>query len=911
MSAAAAVKLTEGAIWKICERELVGESEVKPIVQVVDMKMVKTPGNQNQNPGGAGAVERERQRFRMVLSDGTHMQQGMLATQHNHLVDSGRLQKGSIIRMNHFVCSPVKDRLIIVIVDLDVVLDKQDLIGEPVMAKVPGSEAAKPSLPTPSLQNTHGGSYSSNIDQGRYPATSAAPSYGNAAPSYGNAAPIAPVYSNTEPGVPRSAQFGGSYTNQNMGFHNNTNEFQRSPVNTYAHQPRPSYQQPPPMYMNRGPVAKNEAPPRIIPIAALNPYQNRWTVKARVTAKGELRHYNNPRGDGKVFSFDLLDSDGGEIRVTCFNAVADQFYNQIETGKVYLISRGTLKPAQKNFNHLRNDHEIYLETTSIVQPCIEDDNQIPRQQFHFHPISDVEGMESNSIVDVIGVVHSINPVTSIMKKNGSETQKRTLHLKDESGRSVELTLWGSFCNAEGQRLQILCDSGQYPVLAVKSGRISEFNGKAVGTISTSQLFIEPDIEEARRLKEWFEREGKTAPTVSISREMTSMGRTDARKTVSQIKDEKLGTSEKPDWITISANIAYIKLDNFCYTACPIVIGDRQCNKKVTNNGDGKWRCDRCDRCVDECDYRYILQIQIQDHTGQAWVTAFQECGEEIMGVSAKELFYLRTEHEDERFGEIIRKVFFTKFIFKLKVKEEIFSDEQRVKSTVVKADKVNFSSEARFLLDLLEKNRADGSGSSDVRSENIVSNSGMKSTLTGNAESMQSSSFVGNHSMGNNAGTGGYRSPVSYTSAVQNGNQYNGARLSMTGPLDMNSSCTSCGRSGHSSGNCPSIMSGPSQTMGGGAYMNRAPGGSGDTCYKCNQTGHWARDCPGLSGVPPAYGSSAATPGGSGDTCYKCNQTGHWARDCPGQSGVPPAYGSSAATPGRYGMVSRERVGGF
>lgn len=766
--------------------------------------------------------------------------------------------------MNNFVCSAVKERLIIVIVDLDVVLDTHDLIGKPVPVKVPGSEAAKPT--TPSLQNMHGGgSYSNSIVQGTYPAT-------GAAPSYGNAASIAPVYSNTEPGVPRSAQFGGCYTNQNMGIRNNTNEFQHSPVNSYVHQPQPSYQQPPPMYMNRGPIAKNEAPPRIIPIAALNPYQNRWTVKARVTAKGELRHYNNPRGDGKVFSFDLLDSDGGEIRVTCFNAVADQFYNQIETSKVYLISRGTLKPAQKNFNHLRNDHEIYLETTSIVQPCIEDDNQIPRQQFHFHSISDVEGMESNSIIDVIGVVHSINPVASIMRKNGSETQKRSLHLKDESGRSVELTLWGNFCNAEGQRLQILCDSGQFPVLAVKSGRVSDFNGKAVGTISTSQLFIEPDIQEAHRLKEWFEREGKTAPTVSISREIASMGRTEARKTISQIKDEKLGTSEKPDWITVSANIGYIKVDNFCYTACPIAIGDRQCNKKVTNNGDGKWRCDRCDRCVDECDYRYILQIQIQDHTGQAWVTAFQESGEEIMGISAKELFYLRTEH-DEKFGEIIRKVFFTKFILKLKVKEEIFSDEQRVKSTIVKADKVNFSSEARFLLDLLDKNRADVSGSADVKLEHLVSNSGMISTSTGNAESMQSSSFAGNYSMGNNAGTGGYRSPANYTSAVQYGNQYNGARLSMTGPLDMNSSCTSCGRSGHSSTNCPSIMSGPSQTMG-GAYVNRPPGGSGDTCYKCNQTGHWARDCPGLSAVPPAYGSSAATPR-------------------------------------RYGMVSRERVGGF
>ncbi|GJT74266.1 replication protein A 70 kDa DNA-binding subunit A-like protein [Tanacetum coccineum] len=61
----------------------------------------------------------------------------------------------------------------------------------------------------------------------------------------------------------------------------------------------------------------------------------RWTIKARVTAKAELRHYNNAKGDGKVFSFDLLDATGGEVRITCFNAVADQFYDQIEAGKVY------------------------------------------------------------------------------------------------------------------------------------------------------------------------------------------------------------------------------------------------------------------------------------------------------------------------------------------------------------------------------------------------------------------------------------------------------------------------------------------------------------------------------------------------------------------------------------------------
>ena len=788
---------------------------------------------------------------------------------------------------------------IIIIIDLDVILEKCDPIGEPkqyvqggnvggvapvarASAPMPssvdhpgtvqgnpqsfgnssltGGSASKPSIAgvTPPY---HANSFSSNSDSGRFAGTNVPPTYGK-----------------LDTGIPASAASTGSYGDQSSGFRNSKVEVSRAPYNASARLPQSTYQPPPPMYTNRGPVARNEAPARIIPIAALNPYQGRWTIKARVTAKGELRHYNNPRGDGKVFSFDLLDSDGGEIRVTCFNAVADQFYNQIETGKVYLISKGSLKPAQKAFNHLRNDHEIFLEATSTVQPCFDDDNSIPRQQFHFRPISDVESMENNAVVDIIGVVSFINPSASIMRKNGTETQKRALHLKDMSGRSVELTLWGNFCNAEGLRLQNMCDSGVFPVLAVKSARVNDFNGKALGTIATSQLFIEPDFPEACKLKEWFDKEGRNTPSVSISREVTTMGRTDVRKTISQIKDERLGTSEKPDWITVCATVSFIKVDNFCYTACPIMIGDRQCNKKVTNNGDGKWRCERCDQSVDECDYRYILQFQIQDHTGLTWVTAFQESGEEIMGIAAKDLYYLKyEEQDDEKFGEIIRGVLFTKYSIKLKVKEETFSDEQRVKSTVVKAEKVNPSSESRFLLDMVEKLKAEDSAF-PVKSENVTSIGGMTSSNSGlgnvgNRQSAPSVNYAGNttSNAGKDFGFPGNQG-VQY-----GGNQYGSSGLGSTG--GMYQSCTSCGGTGHSSGNCPSVMNSPRQSSGGG-YGGRA--------------------------------STGPSAGGATGECYKCHKLGHWARDCPtGMNAVPPAYGSSGVNSGSYGSFAKQRVGGF
>lgn len=860
------VTLSEGAIERICNYE----EGLTACLQVTDIRLI-LPANL-----ATGTPER----YRILLSDGRHSQQGMLAVQMNGLVKSGILQKGSVVRLLQYNCSQIQNRRIIIVTELEVAEEKCDIIGQP--KGYPGlnpGDAKPPALAQSSVDQpgmvsgstlhanpsssagpeckaiTPGGSSPLLHRQERSPSMqSYAGSFTNNLEhrQYGSTARTPLQHHGTEFGGGNS---GPSFVSGSYGLNA---EVPQDPMNPRAHH-HPAYQQPPPMYMNRGPIARNDAAPRTIPIAALNPYQGRWTIKARVTAKSELRHYNNAHGDGKVFSFDLLDADGGEIRVTCFNSVADQFYNQIEAGRVYYISKGSLRPAQKNFNHLHNANEIFLETTSIVQPCFEDDTKIPKQQFHFCPISDVEGMEANSVVDIIGVVSSITPSSSIMRRNGTETLKRALQLKDMSGRSVELTLWGSFCSAEGQTLQNMCDSGLFPVLAVKAGRVSEFNGKAVGTLSTSQLFIEPDYPEAQQLKEWFDRVGKTTPSISISRELSNAVRADTRKMICQIKDEKLGTSEKPDWIVVCASISFIKMDNFCYTACPIMIGDRQCNKKVINNGDGKWRCDRCDQSVDECDFRYILQLQIQDHTGLTWVTAFQESGEEIMGVSAKTLYFMKyEEQDDEKFTEIIHNVLFHKYIFKLKVKEETFSDEQRVKSTVVKAERLKFQSESRFLLDLMEKMKSGDFGAPSLKAENSSMNIGGSHAayrITGVTPPSNSRITYGESTMASGRETG-----LSRSKPGQYENQFDGLQYPTASASRPRSACATCGMLDHPTETCPSLMScPPTRSYGNPSFSGTGSGNSGGECYKCHQFGHWARDCPGLSSVPPAYGNNATS----------------------------------------------------
>ncbi|KAJ8458785.1 hypothetical protein OPV22_031711 [Ensete ventricosum] len=852
----AAVDLTRGAIAAISEGRV--KDGVKPVVQVWEVKLVNTHQSTTE-------------RYRMLLSDGAHMQQTMLATQMNGLVKLGALQKHSIVRLNEFICNVIQNRRIIIIIDLEVLVSNSNGIGEPklydngsasqnrVPSPAQSTSADQPVIAAPNPQN-YGGIHCStpnigqNVTMGHSlnPATEAVTtnssfggSYGNGVMSSRNTNSVTTEHPKSEQGMGRISEShpNSGYQNQSPSSPASVGAF-RPPASSYGYPIQPAYQQPSPMYTNRGPIAKNEAPARIIPIAALNPYQGRWTIKARVTIKGELRRYSNPRGEGKVFSFDLLDSDGGEIRVTCFNMVADQFYDQIEVGKVYLISKGSLKPARKSFNHLNNEYEIFLESQSVIQPCLEEDNTIPKQQFNFRPVNEVEGLESNSMVDVIGIVVSINPSASIMRKNGTETNKQTLQLKDMSGRSVEVTFWGNFCSVEGQQLQRMCDSGVYPVLAIKAGRVSDFSGKSIGTVSSSQLFINPDFPEAHRLKDWYSREGKNMSALSISRDTATMSRNDVvRKTVSQIKDEGLGRSEKPDWITVKATITFIKVDNFCYTACPLMVADRPCNKKVNNNGDGTWHCDRCDQSFPECDYRYLLQFQIQDHTGMTWVTAFQEGGEEILGVTAKELYLLKYQEQDDlKFAEIIRGVLFHQHLFKLKVKEETFSDEQHVKSTIMKAEKVNPSSESRYVLGLIEKLLTEDPSVVSGIHGTFASTSGMSSVAYGSVESNNSV-----HSVTNNFGSGNGQ-------LGKHGNECGGNDRHVFSRNEAQAFCNSCGSASHTFHNCPRGINRQGQSIGGG-FSNRGS----NVCFKCQQPGHWASECPGLGAATSAYGSGGAS----------------------------------------------------
>lgn len=104
----------------------------------------------------------------------------------------------------------------------------------------------------------------------------------------------------------------------------------------------------------------------IYPIEALSPYQNKWTIKARVTSKSEMKHWSNQKGDGKLFSCHLLD-ESAEIKATAFNDQADRWYNIMKEGHVYFVSKAKVGIARKQFSTLSNEYEISFERDTMIQ----------------------------------------------------------------------------------------------------------------------------------------------------------------------------------------------------------------------------------------------------------------------------------------------------------------------------------------------------------------------------------------------------------------------------------------------------------------------------------------------------------------------------------------------------------------
>jgi replication factor A1 len=190
-----------------------------------------------------------------------------------------------------------------------------------------------------------------------------------------------------------------------------------------------------------GPVRYMQPIDQVTPMSQLTIYTQKWTIKARVSAKSEMRTFRNAKGEGQLMNIDLVDSQQTEMRATFFGSAAQKFYPILQVGKVFTFSKGSVKPANPKFNP-RAQYELMFDDHSEIVEVV-DDGAIPSMKIDIVSISKIPELPVGSNVDIAGIVMHVGDVGLVtVKSTGKETHRRTITVADDSGNSIDVTIWG-------------------------------------------------------------------------------------------------------------------------------------------------------------------------------------------------------------------------------------------------------------------------------------------------------------------------------------------------------------------------------------------------------------------------------------------------------------------------------------
>lgn len=153
--------------------------------------------------------------------------------------------------------------------------------------------------------------------------------------------------------------------------------------------------------------------------------------------------------------------------------------------------------ANQKYTSIKNDFCIVFDRTSEIVET-DDDMGIKNQGFHFATIDEINLFEQMRTIDTIGVITQVGILGQFKPKNGGPSRdKKTLCIADDSGLSIQLTLWG------GHALNDKLKEGQ--ILAVRGARVSDYGGKSLNAgDENSKIYINIDHKRTEQLRKWYD-----------------------------------------------------------------------------------------------------------------------------------------------------------------------------------------------------------------------------------------------------------------------------------------------------------------------------------------------------------------------------------------------------------------------
>ena len=339
-------------------------------------------------------------------------------------------------------------------------------------------------------------------------------------------------------------------------------------------------------------------------------------------------------GESLLLPLEFVDEEGTQIAATMFGSGIEKYQSILEPMKCYLVSNGNVKLANKKYTSIKTDYSLSLDAMCKITEIL-DDPQLPKAGFSFTPIAKIADVPNFTVIDIIGIVKTVNEATPFPRKDGTQTVKRSIVLCDDTDRSIEVALWGAFAENEFREQEII---------AFRGLRVSEYNsGRQLGTINDTSIVRDPVAPRVDQLQEWMQKFMAVNEIVPLASKLSP-----ASNLVLIAEMIKAGENIPNDpnykgmYCLVSGTIITIQHEKgFSYNGC------KKCKKKVGEDG-----CSACKEARTVPFYNFNMKIS--DGSESIWIHIFGEQGDQIIGKPAVELVQIQA-HDSETFKKVMDK----------------------------------------------------------------------------------------------------------------------------------------------------------------------------------------------------------------------------------------------------------------
>ncbi|KAG8461269.1 hypothetical protein KFE25_002458 [Diacronema lutheri] len=460
---------------------------------------------------------------------------------------------------------------------------------------------------------------------------------------------------------------------------------------------------------------------RVKPISTLNPYGTGWAIKGRLTLLEEPRSFSRGDRAGRVMTVQIAD-ESDEIRATLWAEAVDAYLPILQEGGVYLIASpkaSAIKIANKRFSSLKNPYELSLGADARIVRFEEEEGGARGRAsvqalLDIVPIAQLGAKPAQAAVDVVGVVLEVGALQRITRKNGDELTKRTLLLADESGASVELSLWDAHASKVDEAMApggSAAGADGVTVVCVKGARVSEWNTKSLATGRSSQLGVNPERAEADAVRAWWAaRGGAGAAGLSALSVNERAGGAGGPGGAGGLPSERLELAQitldapqmllasgagKPLYATCRLWVQKLQTGEnrpLWYAACP------KCSRKLHGDEAAGWSCEACSTSMADADFRFILSAVACDRSGRQWLSLFNETGIKLLGQKAADLKALREVDEHGFDAALAARNWAGPFCARLRAKSEVWNGEAKLRINALDLAPCDFAAEAAAML---------------------------------------------------------------------------------------------------------------------------------------------------------------------------------------------------------------------